>query len=137
MGYHAVAMSGRLAGVSILLVDDDPDGRELIEYALSEAGAAVITASSATEALERFKASPPSIVVTDVAMPALDGVWLCERIRALTDGHRVPVVALTALVMPKDRDRIRAAGFDAHLPKPYGIDDLEKVIELLVRRRPG
>ena len=130
-------MSGRLAGVSILLVDDDPDGRELLEYALSEAGATVTIASSAAEALERFKASPPCIVVTDVAMPSLDGVWLCEQIRALGGGPRVPVVALTALVMPRDRDRIRAAGFDAHLPKPYGLDDLEKVIELLIRRGAG
>jgi len=130
-------MSGPLAGVSILLVDDDPDGRELLEYALSEAGGTVITASSATEALERFKTSSPSIVVTDVAMPALDGVWLCEQIRALAEGHRVPVVALTALVFPRDRDRIRAAGFDAHLPKPYGLDDLQKVIELLIRRGAG
>ena len=127
-------MSGRLAGVTILLVDDDPDGRELLEYALSEAGATVITAASAEEALARFQASTPSIVVTDVAMPALDGVWLCEQIRALAGGRRVPIVAVTALVFPRDRDRIRAAGFDAHLPKPYGLDDLQKVIELLIRR---
>ena len=130
-------MSARLAGVFILLVDDDPDARELLEYALSEAGGTVITASTAAEALERFKASSPSIVVTDVAMPSLDGVWLCEQIRALPGGHQVPVVALTALAFPRDRDRIRAAGFDAHLPKPYGLDDLQKVIELLTRRRAG
>jgi CheY-like chemotaxis protein len=128
-------MGGRLEGLSILLVDDDPDGRDLLDYALSEAGATVITAASAAEALERFKSCRPSIVVTDVAMPALDGVWLCEQIRALADPPRVPVVALTALVFPRDRDRIQAAGFDAHLPKPYGLDDLHKVIELLTARR--
>jgi CheY-like chemotaxis protein len=108
-----------------------------LTYALSEAGGTVVTASTAAEALERFKASSPSIVVTDVAMPSLDGVWLCEQIRALPGGDQVPVVALTALAFPRDRDRIRAAGFDAHLPKPYGLDDLQKVIELLTRRRAG
>ncbi|HXU89028.1 MAG TPA: response regulator, partial [Methylomirabilota bacterium] len=83
-----IRMSARLAGVFILLVDDDPDARELLEYALSEAGGTVVTASTAAEALERFKASSPSIVVTDVAMPSLDGVWLCEQIRALPGGHQ-------------------------------------------------
>ena len=128
-------MDRRLEGLSILLVDDDPDGRDLLDYALSEAGATVVTAASAAEALERFRAAPPSIVVTDVAMPTLDGVWLCEQIRAASSGPRVPVVALTALVFPRDRDRIEAAGFDAHLGKPYGLNDLQKVIELLTARR--
>lgn len=125
-----------LAGISLLLVDDDADGREVMEYSLTHAGATVTTAASAVEGLERFKASPPSIVVTDIAMPRLDGLWLCEQIRALSDGNaRVPVIALTALVYRKDRDRIRAAGFDAHLVKPYGLDDLHQVIRLLTERR--
>jgi two-component system response regulator MprA len=125
-----------LAGISVLLVDDDPDGREVLEYSLNHAGATVMTAASARDALERFKASPPAVVVTDIAMPMLDGIWLCEQIRALGGGmSRVPIIALTALVFRNDRDRIRAAGFDAHLVKPYGVDDLQQVIRLLTERR--
>jgi CheY-like chemotaxis protein len=125
-----------LAGISLLLVDDDADAREVLEYSLTHAGAAVITAAGAAEAIERFKASRPMIVVTDIAMPSLDGFWLCEQIRALSDGaQHVPLIALTALVYRKDRDRIRAAGFDAHLVKPYGLDDLHQVIRLLTERR--
>jgi diguanylate cyclase len=124
-----------LAGLSILLVDDDADAREVLEYSLAHAGATVMTAASAIEALETFRMSRPAIVVTDVAMGSLDGVWLCEQIRALSDGtQHVPVVALTALVYPKDRDRIRAAGFNAHLVKPSGVDDLHDVIRVLVGR---
>jgi two-component system, OmpR family, response regulator MprA len=125
-----------LAGISVLLVDDDPDGREVLEYSLSHAGATVMTAAGARDALERFKASPPTVVVTDIAMPMLDGIWLCEQIRALGIGTpRVPIIALTALVYRNDRDRIRAAGFDAHLVKPYGLDDLQQVIRVLTARR--
>jgi CheY-like chemotaxis protein len=126
-------MSGRLAGVAILLVDDDEDGRDLLDFALSEAGATVITAVNALEALEHFKASPPSIVVTDVAMPPFDGVWLCDQIRAVA-GRQVPVVAVTALAFPRDRARIDAANFDANLIKPYAVDELEDVIEALTSR---
>jgi CheY-like chemotaxis protein len=125
-----------LAGISLLLVDDDPDGREVLAYSLTHAGADVITAASAAEALEKFKAARPAVVVTDIAMPALDGIWLCEQIRALSDGTQcVPMIALTALVYRKDRDRIRAAGFDAHLVKPSGLDDLHQVIRVLTERR--
>jgi CheY-like chemotaxis protein len=125
-----------LAGISLLLVDDDADGREVMEYSLTHAGATVTTAASAVDAFERFKASPPSIVVTDIAMPSLDGFWLCEQIRARSDGtQHIPVIALTALVYRKDRDRIRAAGFDAHLVKPDGLDDLQQVIRMLTERR--
>lgn len=125
-----------LAGISLLLVDDDPDGREVLEYSLTHAGATVITAASAMEAFEKFKAARPTIVVTDIAMPALDGIWLCQQIRALSDGTQdVPIIALTALVYRKDRDRIRAAGFDAQLLKPTGLDDLHQVIRVLTERR--
>ena len=120
-----------LAGISLLLVDDDADGREVVEYSLTHAGASVMTAGSA----EKFKAWRPNIVVTDIAMPSPDGFWLCEQIRGLSEGvRRVPVIALTALVYRQDRDRIRAAGFDAHLVKPQGLDDLHQVIRVLTEQ---
>ena len=125
-----------LAGISLLLVDDDADGREVVEYSLTHAGASVMTAGSAREALEKFETSQPNIVVTDIAMPNLDGFWLCEQIRRRSERiQRVPVIALTALVFRHDRDRIREAGFDAHLVKPDGLDDLHQVIRVLTERR--
>ena len=124
-----------LAGISLLLVDDDADGREVVGYSLTHAGATVTSAASAVEAFEKFKASRPTIVVTDIAMPRLDGFWLCAQIRALSDAaERVPIIALTALGYRKDRDKIREAGFDAHVVKPDGIDDLHQVIRVLTGR---
>lgn len=128
-----------LTNVSILIVDDDADAREVLETYLAFVGATVRTASNATEGLELFKASPPAIVLADIVMPASDGFWLLREIRRLRSGGSVPVIAFTGRVMPDDRDRYRDAGFDAHLPKPADLDDVTKLILILTapaRRHP-
>jgi CheY-like chemotaxis protein len=67
-------------------------------------------------------------------MPRLDGIWLLNAIRSLPESPRVPVLALTALAMPKDRAEIKAAGFDAHIIKPADLDEVAATIAVLVRR---
>ena len=123
-----------LAGLSILLVEDDPDGREVLETFLKFAGATVRAAASAEAGLELFKAAVPAIVITDIVLPGRDGLWLLDQIRALATVARVPVVALTGRVMPAEILRIRAAGFDAHLVKPVDLDDITEVITSVIRR---
>ena len=127
-----IRMSARLAGVFILLVDDDPDARELLEYALSEAGGTVVTASTAAEALERFKASSPSIVVTDVAMPGRSGFWLVGQIRQLASKPTVPVLAVTGHPFP--RDGMLRAGFDDQMLKPVLPDLLYQTLTQLMQK---
>ena len=130
LGYDALPMSvaERLAGVSILVVEDDVDGREMLEQFLSYVGASVRTAASAEEGFELFKASPPAIVVTDIGMPSRDGLWLLQRIRSLPAVPRVPVVALTGYCMGDEREMLRAAGFDAQAVKPLDLDHVVEVI---------
>jgi CheY-like chemotaxis protein len=118
----------RLAGLSILVVEDDRDGREMLEEFLSHVGASVRTASSAEEGFELFKAAPPAIVVTDIGMPSRDGLWLLQRIRSLPAIPRVPVVALTGRGMTHEREMLRVAGFDAQAVKPLDLDDVVEVI---------
>jgi CheY-like chemotaxis protein len=124
----------RLAGLSILVVEDDLDGREMLEEFLSHVGASVRTASSAEEGFELFKAAPPAIVVTDIGMPNRDGLWLLQRIRSLPAVPRVPVVALTGHCMSHEREMLRAAGFDAQAVKPLDLDDVVEVIAAAVGR---
>ena len=121
-----------LAGMSILLVDDDGDGRDLLDFFLTEYGAVVTTAASAVDAVERFKASPPAIVISDIAMPMRDGVWLLQQLRALPP--RVPMIALTALARTKERDEFLAAGFDAYISKPTELKDILRVVLSLLGR---
>jgi DNA-binding response OmpR family regulator len=123
-----------LAGVSVLLVEDNTDAREILEAFLRFVGASVRSAVNADEGFELFKRSPPAVVITDIVLPGHDGMWLLEQIRAST--AHLPVIALTGRVLPADTVRLRSAGFDEHLAKPV---DLNEVIAAIVRLtgRPG
>jgi signal transduction histidine kinase/CheY-like chemotaxis protein len=123
--------SGALGGVRVLVVDDQPDARELLAMVLGRAGAQVSAAASAAEALELLGRGELDVLVSDVGMPAVDGYALVGRVRDLTAG-RIPSVALTAYASEDDRRRALAAGFDAHLPKPVEPAELVSVIAGLV-----
>ncbi|HSJ99488.1 MAG TPA: ATP-binding protein, partial [Myxococcota bacterium] len=113
----AVAGDEALAGLRALVVDDDDDARELVATVLARAGAAVVTAASAAEALRELDASHPDLLVSDIAMPGVTGLELMQEIRRRR-GASFPAVALSAYGRAEDRDRALGAGFDFHLVKP-------------------
>ncbi|MEA2464981.1 MAG: hypothetical protein QOJ98_2728 [Acidobacteriota bacterium] len=105
-----------LAGVTILLVDDDPGAREILGTILTGFGATVTPAASAAEAMQRFSAATPDVLVSDIGMPDEDGYALIRRLRL--SSSQVPAVAVTAYADPRDRDRALTAGYQAHVAKP-------------------
>jgi CheY-like chemotaxis protein len=109
-----------LAGVRVLVVDDDEDAADLFATALTACGADVVTAATALGGLHAVAAQTPDVVVTDIAMPGADGYWLLREIRQLADERvrAVPVVAVTAFGREHVRARALAAGFVDHLEKP-------------------
>lgn len=115
-----------LHGLQILVIDDEPDAREMVGRILTRAGAQVQLAGGVREALERFGRSRPHVVFSDIAMPEHDGFDLIRRLRELPPeaGGSVPAVALTAYAREEDRVRTLSAGFDMHLAKPVEPDDL-------------
>jgi len=119
-----------LGGVRVLVVDDQPDARELLALVLGRAGAQVSAASSAAEALELLEREELDVLVSDIGMPVADGYALIGRVRDLTAGgaRRTPSVALTAYASEEDQRRALAAGFDAHIPKPVEPSELVSVI---------
>lgn len=119
-----------LAGLRILIVDDEPDALALARAILSEAGAEVHTAGSAREALERFSELRPDVLVSDIGMPHEDGYSLIRKVRAQTveRGGRTPAVALTAYARPQDVQRAFAAGFQMHVVKPVEPAALTNVV---------
>jgi CheY-like chemotaxis protein len=127
-----------LAGLRVLLVDDDPDTRMAIGAVLREAGSHVDTAQSVDEALAAFGKSPASVVVTDLAMPGSDGFELMNALRATEKGRAVPVIALTGSVASRDRQRVRDAGFALHLTKPVDPADVIGAVAMAAsgRARP-
>ena len=109
-----------LSGVLVLVVDDEPDARDLIKRILSDCNATVTTADSARAALDAFRATAPNVLVSDLGMPDMDGFGLLAEVRKLgvAAGGGVPAVALTAFARSEDRLRALAAGFAAHISKP-------------------
>ncbi|HKQ77411.1 MAG TPA: response regulator [Blastocatellia bacterium] len=123
-----------LAGMRILIVDDEPDCASLTGYLLSQWGADVKTVISAAEALEifeRYEKWPPDILISDIQMPGIDGYTLMRLVRKLDSdrGRNIPAVALTAHSRSEDRIRALAAGFNIHVGKPFEPDELLAVVE--------
>jgi PAS domain S-box-containing protein len=136
------AKTSSLAGVRLLVVDDQEDAREALATVLARHGAEVSAASSGSEALalltEGLESAPPHVLVCDIAMPELDGYAVIGQLRALEKERRIPLsaqvpaIALTAYAQPKDRVHALRAGFQTHLAKPVEPAELVRVIAGLV-----
>ena len=124
-----------LQGVRVLVVEDDDDAREVARAILEQAGAVVVCAEGARQAVEALEKDPPQVVVSDIAMPGEDGHEFLRRLRALPRdrGGRIPAVALTASDTRETRLRSREAGFHYHLTKPADHKQLIEIIAALVR----
>lgn len=115
-----------LSKVKVLVVDDEPDARQLIRRILEECQANVITASNAAEAVASVESERPDVLVSDIGMPETDGYELLKRVRALgrTRGGKIPAIALTAFARSEDRTRALQAGFQVHVSKPVEPSEL-------------
>ncbi|MBC8645732.1 MAG: response regulator, partial [Thermoanaerobaculia bacterium] len=120
-----------LAGLRVLVVEDEPDGRELLEETFRSCGAEVAAATSVPEALERFRAFQPDVLVSDIGLPEEDGFSLMRKIRKLPadGGGGVPAIAVTAYAREGDRKLAYDAGFQAHVPKPFEPLELAALVE--------
>jgi signal transduction histidine kinase/ActR/RegA family two-component response regulator len=142
-GPHEAARSGvasPLAGVRILAVDDEPDWRELLGHILGSAGADARIAASAAEAIQIFEEWRPDVVLTDIAMPGIDGYGLLAAIRSRGGaGRAIPAIAMTAHAGTPERTRTTRAGFAEHLAKPIPphelIDAVRRVSEQSTRAK--
>jgi signal transduction histidine kinase/ActR/RegA family two-component response regulator len=119
-----------LAGLRVLIVDDDEDALEIAATALAQAGAETCTVASGPDAAASWETDPMDVLVCDLAMPVMDGFQLLSRIRTIDRGAgRVTrAVALTAYAGEEYRRRSLVAGFLAHVPKPYGADELLRAV---------
>jgi signal transduction histidine kinase len=124
-----------LAGLRVLVVDDDDDGREVIGMVLEECGAVVTSAASAVAAFALLASARPDVLLSDIGMPGEDGYSLIRRIRALpaSEGGSIPAASLTAYTTPEDRRRALHAGFNLHVAKPVEPAELLAVIASLGR----
>jgi signal transduction histidine kinase/CheY-like chemotaxis protein len=128
---------GRLDGIRVLVVDDEPSASEALLELFHSCGAEAKVASSAAEAFAVFELFQPDVLVSDIAMPGEDGYSLIRKIRLKSpeQGGLVPAVALTAYAKIEDRVTILAAGFHMYLSKPADPNELVAVVRSLAKRR--
>jgi PAS domain S-box-containing protein len=121
-----------LRGLRVLVVDDEPDARDLIKRILNDCNAKVSTANNAQEALALVEATRPQLLVSDLGMPDIDGFELLAKVRALgpSRGGNVPAIALTAFARPEDRLKALESGFRNHVAKPVEPAELINAITL-------
>jgi len=123
-----------LDGLMVLVVDDNRAVRDALVEMLAQAGATVIAEESAEEALATLTRERPDALLSDIAMPGHDGLWLISQVRALPadQGGETPAIAVTG---HDDHGALLSAGFQCHLQKPVGFQDLVLNIRLVALRR--
>jgi PAS domain S-box-containing protein len=125
-----------LAGIQVLVVDDEIDARDLVRKLLEMAGATISTAGSASEAMEHIVARRPDVLVCDIGMQEEDGYSLIRRLRAIEKKEErvLPAVALSAYARSEDRTKAIRSGFQIHLAKPVEPAELLAVVNSLAGR---
>ena len=127
-----------LAGLGVLVVDDEPDARRLLSKVLADAGATVVLAENAAEALRALKQEDgvTQILISDLGMPNEDGFDLIRQVRDLGyTAEKLPAIALSAFANESCATRALAVGFQVHVPKPVSPEDLITVVAGLAGRR--
>jgi PAS domain S-box-containing protein len=125
-----------LEGLKVLVVDDEPDARLLLNRLLADGGAEVTLAASAAEAIRLLPRIRPDILISDIGMPTEDGYALIQQVRHLPPerGGQTPAIALTAYASAKDRVRALRSGFQNHLVKPIDFAELIAAVASLTGR---
>jgi CheY-like chemotaxis protein len=124
--------SDTLQGISVLVVDDDTESREVVAASLQSCQAVVRTAASASQAFEVLQREHIDVLLADIAMPGEDGYALIKRVRALkVENAGIPAAALTALARDEDRQQALDAGYQLHLAKPIDAASLVAAVASL------
>jgi len=121
----------------ILVVDDEPEAVELVEFNLKQAGYEVVTAADGAEALKKTRALLPSLIVLDLMLPEMDGLEVCKMLRRDPATAAVPIVMLTAKAAEIDRVLGLELGADDYLTKPFSPRELVLRVKKLLTRGTG
>lgn len=129
-----------LSGRRVLVVDDDPDTREMLAVILESSGAIVTTAESAAEAFACCQASRPDVLISDIGLPGEDGFSLLRRLRTLpssSPARDIPAIALTGYDTEADRAQAKRDGFCERLTKPVALDAVLAAVVRVLRPAQG
>ncbi len=117
----------------ILIADDHPMNREMLEEMLLSLGYEAIVTSNGEEALQKIEQAKPDLALIDIQMPKLDGMAFIQRIREKPLYATFPVIAVTAYAMQGDREKMLEAGFTSYIAKPFRLNVLEAELQRLLQ----
>ncbi|MBN1217769.1 MAG: response regulator [Anaerolineae bacterium] len=117
----------------VLYIEDNPDNMILVKRVLEIEGYEVIQAANGTEGLAKAFQNLPDIIITDINLPDIDGYEITNSLKKQAATAHIPVVAMTANVMQKDRDNVFGAGCDGYISKPIDVDELPDQIESFLK----
>ena len=120
---------------TVLLVEDNPRNLKLARDVLEFGGFVVITATTGEDGVEQARAILPDVILMDLQLPGIDGYAALELIRAHEPTAHIPVVAVTAFAMGRDRERVRASGFSGYLEKPISVREFPAQVRRHLPRR--
>jgi two-component system OmpR family response regulator len=129
--------AGRMDSARVLVVDDEPEVRDLLAAALRSSGFDVLAAADGAQAVATARSRPPDVLVLDVLLPDTDGLTLARRLRAAHDGVPVPVLFLTERAPAADRIAGLTAGGDDIVTKPFSVEDVVQRLRGILRRTSG
>lgn len=123
-----------MAGELILIVEDNEKNRKLVRDVLSFKGYEILEAETGEDGVRLALERRPRLILMDIQLPGIDGIEALRRIRAQEDTRGIPIVAVTASAMDRDRQQIMAAGFDGYQSKPLNVKDFMAAVEAILRR---
>jgi PAS domain S-box-containing protein len=133
VGHHQSTVE-TLDQMKILVVEDSDDTAEMLRHLLRMSGATVVTANGGLEALRIASEKDFDVVLSDISMPEMDGYEFLRRLRTLSGGENIPVLALTGFGRPEDIERTKKEGFFSHISKPFDLQSLTEILRKLPRK---
>jgi len=124
-----------MASELILIVEDNERNRKLVRDTLQYTGYRTVETDTAEEGIRLAREHRPDLVLMDIQLPGMDGITALGQLRADPATRGIPVIAVTASVMPQDRQKIMAAGFDGYQDKPISVRELLESVRRLLERR--
>lgn len=128
------AASPRTGSTTVLMAEDNELNLIILSEFLTDRGFKILSARNGVEAVQMASNTHPDIILMDIQMPKMDGLEATRRIRALPQLASVPIIALTALVMPGDKERCMEAGTDSYLSKPVNLSQLSEEMTSLLKK---
>ena len=121
----------------ILIVEDNEKNMKLVRDVLQFKGYTTLEAMTGGEGVRLAKEHKPDVILMDIQLPDIDGITALGQIREYPETQRIPVIAVSASVMPDDQQRIVASGFDAYVTKPINVKEFIGIVEKFVRKIKG